>query len=136
MRAESISARPRTSWRFRATEHVRSFPTFTQDLYCTAGVAEAVWNKDGSHGVNGRVLDTAVPEFQILEERGFEVYLVNARHVKNVPGRRTDVSDCQCYSFCIRWDYCAPRTGRSRKSVRYVLCFGIGKAWCRWRLST
>jgi transposase len=27
--------------------------------------------------------------FQILEDRGFEVHLVNARHVKNVPGRRT-----------------------------------------------
>src|SRR5438132_1594718 len=37
--------------------------------------------------------------FQILEERGFEVYLVNARHVKNVPGRRTDVSDCQWLQF-------------------------------------
>ena len=40
-----------------------------------------------------------IPLFQILEERGFEVYLVNARHVKNVPGRRTDVSDCQWLQF-------------------------------------
>jgi hypothetical protein len=30
-----------------------------------------------------------------LEERGFEVLLVNAYHAKNVPGRKTDVSDCQ-----------------------------------------
>jgi transposase len=37
-----------------------------------------------------------IPLFQILEDRGFEVYLVNARHV---PGRRTDVSDCQCLQF-------------------------------------
>ena len=37
--------------------------------------------------------------FQILEDRGFEVFLVNARHVKNVPGRRTDVSDCQWLQF-------------------------------------
>lgn len=36
-----------------------------------------------------------IPLFQILEEREFEVCLVNARYVKNVPGRRTDVSDCQ-----------------------------------------
>jgi transposase len=36
-----------------------------------------------------------IPPFQILEEHGFEVKLVNARHVKNVPGRKTDVSDCQ-----------------------------------------
>jgi hypothetical protein len=32
---------------------------------------------------------------EILEEYGFEVTLVNARHVKNVPGRKSDVSDCQ-----------------------------------------
>ncbi len=32
---------------------------------------------------------------QILEVRGLEAYLVNAKQVKNVPGRRTDVSDCQ-----------------------------------------
>lgn len=37
--------------------------------------------------------------FQILEDRGFEVCLVNARHVKNVPGRRTDVCDCQWLQF-------------------------------------
>ena len=40
-----------------------------------------------------------IPLFQILEERGLEVCLVNARHVKNVPGRRTDVSDCQWLQF-------------------------------------
>jgi transposase len=33
--------------------------------------------------------------FQILEQRGFEVKLVNAAHVKNLPGRKSDVSDCQ-----------------------------------------
>ena len=33
--------------------------------------------------------------FQILETHGFEVYLVNARHLKNVPGRKNDVLDCQ-----------------------------------------
>src|SRR5438445_11587451 len=36
-----------------------------------------------------------IPLFQILEARGFEVALVNARHVKNVPGRpKTDRFDC------------------------------------------
>jgi transposase len=41
-----------------------------------------------------------IPLFQILEAREFEVCLVNARHVKNVPGRRTaDVSDCQWLQF-------------------------------------
>jgi transposase len=36
-----------------------------------------------------------IPLFQILEKRNIEVCLVNARHVKNVPGRKTDVEDCQ-----------------------------------------
>jgi transposase len=33
--------------------------------------------------------------FELLESRGFTLYLVNARHVKNVPGRKSDVLDCQ-----------------------------------------
>ena len=36
-----------------------------------------------------------IPLFQLLESRGFEVVLVNARHVKTVPGRKTDVKDCR-----------------------------------------
>jgi len=36
-----------------------------------------------------------IPLFEILEERGLEVLLVNARHVKNVSGRKSDVLDCQ-----------------------------------------
>jgi len=36
-----------------------------------------------------------IPLFELLEEGGLEVYLVNATHLKNVPGRKTDVQDCQ-----------------------------------------
>lgn len=36
-----------------------------------------------------------IPIYEILESRGFEVLLVNARHLGNVPGRKTDVLDCQ-----------------------------------------
>ncbi|MCP4815109.1 MAG: IS110 family transposase, partial [Planctomycetaceae bacterium] len=36
-----------------------------------------------------------IPALEILEERGLMVLLVNARHVKNVPGRKSDVQDCQ-----------------------------------------
>jgi transposase len=76
----------------RVTENVRSFPTFTQDLYALAD-----WLKQC--GIETVAMESTgvywIPLFQILEERGFEVCLVNARHVKNVPGRRTDVSDCQ-----------------------------------------
>lgn len=40
-----------------------------------------------------------VPIFQLLEARGLEVCLVNARHVKHVPGRKTDVQDCQWLQY-------------------------------------
>ena len=36
-----------------------------------------------------------IPLFELLESRGFNVLLVNARHVKNVSGRKSDVLDCQ-----------------------------------------
>jgi hypothetical protein len=48
-----------------------------------------------------------IPVYQILEARGFEVFLVNAQHVNNVPGRKTDVSDCQWFSISIVLDCCA-----------------------------
>jgi transposase len=80
----------------RAAENVWSFATFTQDLYALAD-----WLKQC--GIRTVAMESTgvywIPLFQILEERGFEVCLVNARHVKNVPGRRTDVSDCQWLQF-------------------------------------
>jgi transposase len=36
-----------------------------------------------------------IPLYEILEERGFEVHLVNARHTKNLPGRKSDVQESQ-----------------------------------------
>ena len=36
-----------------------------------------------------------IPVFQILEAKGLEIKLVNAHHFKTVPGRKTDVQDCQ-----------------------------------------
>ncbi len=36
-----------------------------------------------------------IPLFEIIDARGFRVILVNARHVKNLPGRKSDVSDCE-----------------------------------------
>ena len=36
-----------------------------------------------------------IPIYELLEERGFQVYLVNARQLKNVSGKKTDILDCQ-----------------------------------------
>ena len=80
----------------RAAENVRSFPTFTQDLYALADWLAQCEVKTVAMESTGVYW---IPLFQILEDRGFEVCLVNARHVKNVPGRRTDVSDCQWLQF-------------------------------------
>jgi transposase len=80
----------------RDAEPVRCFPTFTQDLHALADWLERCRIKTVA------MESTSVywiPVFQILEARGIEVCLVNARHVKNVPGRKTDVSDCQWLQF-------------------------------------
>jgi transposase len=71
---------------------VRTFKSFTGDLYALADWLKAV-------GVTTIAMESTsvywVPVFEILEGRGFEVLLVNARDVKNVPGRKTDVNDAQ-----------------------------------------
>ncbi len=72
--------------------NVRGFETFTCELYRIAD-----WLK-ASHIRSVAMESTGIywiPLYEILEERGFDVCLVNARDVKNVPGRKTDVLDCQ-----------------------------------------
>jgi transposase len=76
----------------RDEEPVRSFKTFTNDLHRLADWLEACKIKTVAMESTGVYW---IPIFEILEERGFEVVLVNSRHVKNVPGRKSDVSDCQ-----------------------------------------
>ena len=75
---------------------VRSFPTFTRDLHALADWLEQC-------GIRSVAMESTsvywIPIYQILEARGLEVYLVNAQHVKNVPGRKTDVSDCQWLQY-------------------------------------
>ena len=69
---------------------VRTFATFTQDLHDLAD-----WFK--ACGVTSVAMESTgvywIPVYEILEQCGFEVILVNARYAKNVPGRKTDVSD-------------------------------------------
>lgn len=71
---------------------VRTFRSFSGDLHRMAD-----WL--GSVGIKTIAMESTgiywIPAFEILEARGFEVLLVNARDVKNVPGRKTDVNDAQ-----------------------------------------
>lgn len=80
----------------RAEENVRCFSSFTQDLYRLAE-----WLKEC--GMDTVAMESTgvywIPLFQILEEQGFLVHLVNARHVRNAPGRKSDVKDCQWLQF-------------------------------------
>lgn len=76
----------------RAEQAVRCFGSFTKDLYeltewlSLCGIKTVVMESTGVYWI---------PLYDMLVERGFEVLLVNARHVKNVSGRKSDVSDCQ-----------------------------------------
>src|SRR5437773_12015931 len=71
---------------------VRRFETFTANLNEMAD-----WMK--RCGIETVAMESTgvywIPAFQILESKGIEVFLVNARQAKNVSGRKTDMLDCQ-----------------------------------------
>lgn len=76
----------------RQAQPVRRFGTFTSDLE-----ALAQWLQEC--GVTSVAMEATgvywIALFQLLERRGFQVLLVNARQIKNVSGRKSDVLDCQ-----------------------------------------
>jgi len=80
----------------RDPKPVRAFATFTDDLFSlrdwlkACGVTTVAMESTGVYWI---------PLFQILEAAGLEVCLVNARHCKNLPGRKTDVQDCQWLQY-------------------------------------
>lgn len=76
----------------RDTTPVRAFATFTGDLH---RLAEWLTACRVTHVAMEATGVYWIPVFEILETRGFQVILVNARHVKNLPGRKSDVSDCE-----------------------------------------
>lgn len=76
----------------RDEQSVREFASFTADLEALADWLSAC-------GVDTVAMESTgvywIALFELLESRGFAVLLVNARHVKNVSGRKSDVMDCQ-----------------------------------------
>ena len=102
---------------------VRAFTTFTTDLqrladWLTAcGVTTVAMESTGVYWI---------PLYEILEARGFDVVLVNARHVKNVPGRKTDVVDCQ-------WLQELHSVGLLRGSFRPTAAIAALRAYLRHR---
>jgi len=75
-----------------ADEPVRCFSSFSDDLYALAdwlqsfGVEQVAMEATGVYWIS---------LYEVLDARGFEVYLVNARATKQVSGRKSDVLDCQ-----------------------------------------
>jgi transposase len=71
---------------------IKEFASFTPDLHALAD-----WLKECK--VTSVAMESTgvywIPVYELLESQGFEVKLVDARHVKNVSGRKTDVEDCQ-----------------------------------------
>jgi transposase len=80
----------------RDAEPVRGFQTFTEQLRVLADWLQQCRIRTVAMESTGVYW---IPLMQILESRGFEVYLVNARYAKNVPGRKTDISDCQWLQY-------------------------------------
>lgn len=86
--AEVWAAVPPTS----TPEPVRRFGMFTADLNALADwllschVDTVAMESTGVYWI---------PVYEVLEARGMRVSVVNARHLKNVPGRKTDIKDCQ-----------------------------------------
>ncbi|MNV24597.1 Transposase [compost metagenome] len=76
----------------RCDNPVRKFSTFTDDL-----IALADWLT--SVGINVVAMEATgvywIPLFEVLDARGFDVYLVNSRATRQTSGRKSDVLDCQ-----------------------------------------
>jgi transposase len=80
----------------RDPQPVRCFQTFTADLRTMAawliqcGITTVAMESTGVYWI---------PSYEILDEAGIRICLVNSKHVKHVPGRKSDVSDCQWLQY-------------------------------------
>lgn len=107
----------------RSPEPVRTFESFTADLHrmvdwlVELGITTVAMESTGVYWI---------PAFEMLEARGLEVLLVNARHVKNVPGRKTDVHDAV-------WLQQLHQHGLLRGSFRPAQTLAVLRAYLRHR---
>jgi transposase len=85
--AHYVAVRPE-----RDSEPVRRFDCFTADLHRLADWLQSCGVKTVAMQSTGVYW---IPVYEVLEERGFQVYLVNARNTKNLPGRKSDVQESQ-----------------------------------------
>ena len=109
---------------------MREFEAFTTDLYRLAdwltecGVETVVMESTGVYWI---------PLFGVLEERGFQVMLVDPRRIKNVPGRKTDVLDCQWLQQLHTYGLLSGAFRPEGRSDAYAVTCGSGSCWCSTR---
>jgi len=112
---------------------VRCFSTFTCDLHALAewlqrcGIDTVAMESTGVYWI---------PIFQILESSGFEVFMVNAHYLKSVPGRKSDVSDCQWIQYLHSVVFCKTASALRTKYALSVRCGGIVRVCSRWLPNT
>ena len=111
----------------RDDQPVRTFRTFSGDLHRLADWLEET-------GITTVAMESTsvywIPVFEILEARGFEVLLVNAREVKHVAGRKTDVQDAQwLQQLHHSMDCCVAASGRAMGWYGCAPTCAIANAW-------
>ena len=112
---------------------VRTFRSFSGDLHQLADWLHAV-------GITSVAMESTgvywIPVFEILEARGFEVLLVNARDVKQVPGRKTDVNDAQRLQQLHQFGLLRGSFRPARPWSNCAPIFGIASGWSSTRRHT
>ena len=76
----------------KCDDPVKKFSAFTDDLFAMADWFQSIGVKVVAMEATGVYW---IPLFEVLDGRGFEVYLVNSRATRQITGRKSDVLDCQ-----------------------------------------
>jgi len=107
---------------------VRVFRTFTTDLEALADWLAAC------HVDTVAMESTGVywiPIYELLAARGFQVYLVNARQLKNVSGKKTDILDCQWIQQLHTYGLLQASFRPRKRSARCAPWCASAATWCR-----
>ena len=110
----------------RDAQPVQKFASFTADLHRMARWLQAC-------GIETVVMQATgvywVALFEVLQDYGFQVQVVNAQHTKTLPGRKTDVQECQWWQKPHTFGLLNPRSGQRKRFGCCVLTCGSGKTW-------
>src|SRR5438067_1394276 len=110
----------------QARKEIRTFGTMTDDLLVLGDWLPA------QRVTHVAMESTGVfwkPLFNLLEDR-FQLLLVNARDIKQVPGRKTDVKDCEWIADLLRHGLLKASFVPTVRSASYASWCGIARHWC------